>query len=261
MENAIEIVKIGGGIIEDSMLMDEFLDNFSSIANQKILIHGGGKGANEMLTKLGISPKMQDGRRITDAETLEVVVQLYAGLFNKKIVAALQTKGNHAIGLSGADGHLIESKLRDKSNFDFGFVGDPLENGVNTELLSLLLDNNYTPVCCAISMDKEGQLLNTNADTIASVIATSLAKTKEVSLTYCFDKIGVLKDINDDNSLIKSINYKEYKILLKSGIINDGMKPKLDNAFMVIKNGVTSVRLCHANNINNLIGTLIKSSV
>ena len=253
----LKIIKIGGGIIDNPAELTEFLKAFSAIEGPKVLVHGGGKGASKMLEQLGIEPKMIEGRRITDQPTLDVVTGLYAGNLNKNIVAQLQQFGTNAVGLSGADGNVIQGVKRPVKTIDYGFVGDITLQGINTSFLQLLIDNGFTPVLCAITHNGEAQLLNTNADTIASTVAEALAKDNEVQLNFCFDKIGVLRDVNDDSTLIPTINKELYKELKAEGVIFEGMIPKLDNAFRVIENGVKEVTLVHANNINSDIKTIL----
>ena len=253
----LKIIKIGGGIIDNPTELKDFLHTFSKIEGPKVLIHGGGKGASKMLQKLGIEPKMIEGRRITDQATLEVVTGLYAGNLNKQIVAQLQQFGTNAVGLSGADGNVIKGIKRPVKTIDYGFVGDITLDGINVEFLQLLIDNGYTPVLCAITHNGEAQLLNTNADTIASTVAEALAIKNDVQLNFCFDKIGVLRDINDDSTLIPEITKEVYKNLKTEGVIFEGMIPKLDNAFRVIENGVKQVTLVHAKNINSEIKTIL----
>ncbi|MBF0598135.1 acetylglutamate kinase [Faecalibacter rhinopitheci] len=253
----LKIIKIGGGIIDNPDELNSFLKTFSAIESPKILIHGGGKGASKMLQKLGIEPNMIEGRRVTDQATLDVVTGLYAGNINKMIVSILQQNGTNAVGLSGADGNVIKGIKRPIKTVDFGFVGDINLEGINIDFLQLLIDNGYTPVMCAITHDGNAQLLNTNADTIASTIAEALAQKNEVELNFCFDKIGVLRDVNDDSTLIPIINKELYQELKEKGIIFEGMIPKLDNSFRVIENGVKNVCLVHANNINTDIKTVL----
>jgi acetylglutamate kinase len=245
------IVKIGGNIIDHPAKLESFLSDFSKVEGKKVLIHGGGKLATELAEKLGIVQQMVDGRRITDAETLKITAMVYAGLINKQIVASLQAKGVNAVGLSGADGNAIKAVKRKVTTIDYGFVGDMLDNSVNTDFLSNLLENNFAPVFSAITHNGEGQLLNTNADTIASVLATALAKKYDVQLNYCFEKKGVLKNVDDDNSVIETITQANYKQLLNEGIISKGMIPKLDNAFDAIQKGVKSVVIAHADDLIN----------
>lgn len=253
----LKIYKIGGGIIDNQDELSSFLQLFSQEKSPKLLVHGGGKGASKLLQQLGIEPKMVDGRRITDQATLNVVTGLYAGNINKSIVAQLQKLNINALGLSGADANCITAKKRPIHTIDFGFVGDLDENSVDAPRLQSFLDMNLTPVLCAITHDKKGQLYNTNADTIASQVAIALSKFYEVELNFCFDKIGVLRDIHDDSSLISSINKKEYQQLKEDKIIFEGMIPKLDNAFEVIASGVKQVNLVHALNIHTPTKTVL----
>jgi acetylglutamate kinase len=247
------IIKIGGKVIDDPENLEKFLLDFTKIKNHKILVHGGGKIASELAKRLGISQALVNGRRITDAETLKVTTMVFAGLVNKQIVALLQEKGVNALGLSGADGNAITSAKRNVIDIDYGFVGDVNISGVNITLISSLLSSEITPVFSAIIHDGKGQLLNTNADTIASVLAVALSKEYEVQLNYCFEKKGVLKDIDDENSVISSITKTKYKQLLAEGVISKGMIPKLDNAFEAIQNGVKSVMIAHSNELVNTI--------
>ena len=266
------IIKIGGNIIDDEKQLSSFLNDFASISDNKILVHGGGKIATEMSKQLGIEAKMVDGRRITDADTLKVVQMVYGGLINKNIVAKLQAKNCNAIGLTGADANIILAKKRAVSPplegaggraVDFGFVGD-IEK-VNSEKLSAILNSGFSPVIAPLTHDGKGQILNTNADTMASAISVAMAKTAEVNLIYCFEKSGVLKNVDDENSVIEKMNFKEYEKLKSEGIISKGMIPKLDNAFDAIKQGVKSVVICHAKDLMNVTrnkkaGTTLLSS-
>lgn len=256
------IIKIGGNIIDDEKQLSSFLNDFASIAENKILIHGGGKIATEMSKQLGIEAKMVDGRRITDADTLKVVQMVYGGLINKNIVAQLQSKNCNAIGLTGADANLILATKRAVSppvegvggGIDFGFVGDIKK--VNADKLSTLLSSGFSPVIAPLTHDGKGQILNTNADTMASAIAVAMAKTAEVNLIYCFEKSGVLKNVDDENSVIEKMNVSDYEKYKAKGVISKGMIPKLDNAFDAIKQGVKSVIICHAKDLNkNGVGT------
>lgn len=237
----LSIVKIGGNIIEDNNSLFTFLDYFSNLEGKKILVHGGGKKATHIASKLGIDSKMINGRRITDAETLDVITMVYGGLVNKNIVAKLQVLGMDAIGLTGADVNSILSDIRPKKEIDFGYVGDIKE--INNQSINKLIEAEFTPVYCAITHDGKGQLLNTNADTVASKIASGMSNDYETSIYYCFELNGVLKDINDKNSVIKKLNLNLYHNLLTEGIISDGMIPKLHNCFDALKNGVTKVYL------------------
>ncbi|WP_186756997.1 acetylglutamate kinase [Echinicola salinicaeni] len=243
----ISIVKIGGNVIDDPEKLEEFLSLFARLEGKKILVHGGGVMASKFGESLGIKPKMVDGRRITDAETLDVVTMVYAGLINKKIVAQLQGLRQNALGFTGADGNLIRSSKRPIGKIDYGFVGDVKE--VDTELLNLLLEKDIVPVVSAITHDRKGNLLNTNADTIASEIATSMAKKHMVRLYFCFNKAGVLIDENNDDSVVPRINEEIYEELKKDNVIHSGMIPKLDNAFAALQKGVSNVWLGKAENL------------
>jgi acetylglutamate kinase len=246
------IIKIGGNVIDNSENLYRFLKDFTGLKGYKILVHGGGKVATELLKELGIEVKMVDGRRITDIETLRVVTMVYAGLINKNIVAQLQRFGTNAIGLTGADGDFIRTRKRPVKAIDYGFVGDMDEKSIHTENIKKLLDAGFTPAFCAITHDGEGQLLNTNADTIASALAVSLSKLYDTTLIYCFEKQGVLKDITDENSLIAEIDPDYYEELKEKQIIHSGMLPKLDNAFTAIGCGVKQVIIGHAENLGLL---------
>jgi acetylglutamate kinase len=237
----LSIIKIGGNIIEDENSLNAFLKLFSNLEGKKILVHGGGKRATSVASKLGIESKMVNGRRITDAETLEVITMVYGGLVNKNIVAKLQALDIDAIGLTGADINSIKSEKRPVKEVDFGFVGDVKEIASNS--IDKLMKADFTPVFCAITHDGNGQLLNTNADTIASKIAVGMSEIYETSVYYCFELNGVLKDFNDKNSVVKSINSNSYKELLDAKIITNGMIPKIDNCFDALNNGVSKVHI------------------
>lgn len=245
----ITIVKIGGNVIDDANALSEVLIAFSKIDGAKILVHGGGKEASRLAEKLGLIPQMIDGRRITDAPMLNVVVMTYAGLLNKKIVAQLNSFGSTSIGFSGADGNLILSKKRKKSAIDFGFAGDIVS--VNYQLLKTLLSNGILPVFCAITHDGIGQLLNTNADTIAGEIAIALTPFYDVELCFCFEKNGVLMSSEDDASVIEILNGEKYDYLSKIGAIHSGMIPKLNNCFEALEKGVKKVVIGHHSIIGN----------
>jgi len=240
-DGGINIVKIGGNVIENEDELDAFLGIFAELPEPKILVHGGGKLASEMARNLNIPVKMTQGRRITDAETLDVITMVYGGKVNKNMVAQLQAKGCNAIGLSGADGNTILSIKRPVKEVDFGFVGDVIS--VNSAVITSLLSGGLTPVFCAITHDKNGQLLNTNADTIACELARALTQTYEVTLNYCFEKAGVLRDVSDEQSVIKQINTKKYTELVENGTVSEGMLPKLHNCFYALEGGVECVKL------------------
>ena len=221
------VVKIGGNVIENRVALLDFLKDFAALEGPKILVHGGGKEATQMAKKLGVKVKLIEGRRVTDAQNLNLITMLYAGKLNKTIVAQLQALGCQSLGLSGADGNSILAEKRPAKPIDFGFVGDL--KTVNNSFFDLLLKEGISPVCCALSHDGNGQLLNTNADTIAATVAASLSNHYEVHLLYCFEKNGVLKDLNNDNSIIPSLNESDYKNLKTKGLLHTGMLPKLLN--------------------------------
>ena len=235
----LKIIKIGGNIIDNDNALASFLSEFAKLEGPKLLVHGGGKLATKLAKQMDIPVKMNDGRRITDADTLDIITMVYAGKINKNIIAQLQAGNCNAIGFSGADGNTIVSEKRPIKTVDYGFVGDVKK--VNTDTLELLLKNNITPVFCAISHNKNGQLLNTNADTIASALAIGFASIYNTELYYCFEKNGVLEDVENDDSVIKNINTKTYKTLKTNNIIFEGMLPKLDNCFHAINHQVKKV--------------------
>jgi acetylglutamate kinase len=251
-KNQLHIIKIGGNVIDNSENLYHFLKDFTSLEGDKILVHGGGKVATQLSETLGIEAKLVDGRRITDIETLRVVTMVYGGLINKNIVAQLQRFGTNAIGLTGADGNFIRTKKRPVKTIDYGFVGDIDEKSISPESIGRLLDAGFTPVFCAITHDGEGQLLNTNADTIASALAVALAKIYETTLIYCFEKKGVLQDIDDEDSIIRELNPERYEELKIKQIIHSGMLPKLDNAFTAIACGVKAVIIGHSDELGYL---------
>lgn len=239
--NKLAVVKIGGNVIEEPQALSMFLKDFSQMQGPKILVHGGGKKATAMAQQLGIPVQMVDGRRITDAQNLDIITMLYGGKINKNIVARLQALECNAMGLSGADANAIQAIKRPIGTIDYGFVGDVTE--VNTSFFQLLIDHGVTPVCCAITHDRKGQLLNTNADTIAATVAVALSKHFQVSLWYCFEKQGVLENIEDDHSVIENINPKKYALLKATHAIHSGMIPKMDNCFEALKKGVSKVKI------------------
>lgn len=250
MGSVLHIIKIGGNVIDDEEQLAVFLEKFAALQGKKILVHGGGKIATRLASDLGVEVKMLEGRRITDEKMLDVVTMVYAGLTNKKIVALLQKYDCDALGLSGADGNVIKAVKRPVKNIDYGFVGDVLFDSVNTLNLKKFLEAGFTPVFSAITHNGAGQLLNTNADTIASALAVSLSKIYETRLIYCFEKNGVLRDVSDENSVIKNINPIEYARLKTGGMIFEGMVPKLDNAFEAIAKGVKNVYIGNALNLH-----------
>lgn len=249
---ALSIIKIGGNVIDNSEKLYNLLTAFVDLPGHKILVHGGGKMATKLAQDIGLEAKMINGRRVTSIETLRIVTMVYAGLINKNLVAQLQNKQCNAIGLSGADGDLIKAKKRPIQNVknsetgeneevDFGYVGDLDAQSVNTKNLILLLENGFIPVFSAITHDGESQLLNTNADTIASALAVGLSKNYQTSLIYCFEKKGVLLDLDNEQSVINEINPTVFKTLQTQNSIHSGMLPKLQNAFEAINSGVKQV--------------------
>lgn len=254
---SLSIVKIGGNIVDNPNALESFLNDFHKLEGRKLMIHGGGVMASKMSNQLGIDTKMFNGRRITDEETLKVVTMVYAGWINKNIVASLQKRGCNAIGLSGADANSIPSTRRSPIPVDFGYVGDPDPNKANYTFISQLLEENITPVFCAITHDENGALLNTNADTVAYTVAAACAKIYETTLYYCFEKEGVLKNIDDPLSLIHTMTRKEYEVHKQSGIIADGMIPKMDNSFKAVADGVSKVVIMHAKNLLSGKGTIL----
>lgn len=257
----ISIIKIGGNVIDFPEKLDEFLVLFSKFPGNKILVHGGGVMASRFGESMGVMPEMVDGRRITDKDTLDIVTMVYAGLINKNLVAKLQALKVNAIGMTGADGNLIRSIKRPVKGIDYGFVGDIQE--INTSLIDTLLSAGLQPVVNAITHDKKGQLLNTNADSIASALSTSLAAEHQVNLYFCFNKSGVLIDEKNENSIIPLINEDIYAELRKENVIHSGMIPKLDNAFSALEKGVNNVWIGKAENLllaakGKLSGTTIE---
>ncbi|WP_350289944.1 acetylglutamate kinase [uncultured Croceitalea sp.] len=241
MENKLSVIKIGGDIIENETELSKFLTLFSNIDGPKILVHGGGKKANQVLQKMGIEPKMVNGRRITDIASLDVAIMVYGGLTNKKIVAELQSINCNAIGMSGADANAIIAHKRPIKEIDYGFAGDV--DSVSNKTLSSILELGLTPIFCALTHNQKGQLLNTNADTIASELAIGMSADFETTLYYCFELNGVLKNFDDKNSVIKNIDSDAYKTLITEGVIADGMLPKMHNCFHALKKGVKEVRI------------------
>ena len=249
---SLYVVKIGGNVIDNSENLYHFLKDFTALAGYKILVHGGGKAATQLSETLGIETRLVDGRRITDIETLRVVTMVYGGLINKNIVAQLQRFGTNAMGVTGADGDFIRTKRRPVKAIDYGFVGDIDKTSIRPKNINSLMEAGFTPVFSALTHDGEGQLLNTNADTIASALAVAMAEMYETTLIYCFEKKGVLHDVNDDDSIIQEIDPDKYEELKKQQIIHSGMLPKLDNAFTAIACGVKAVVIGHSEDLGNL---------
>ena len=235
----IKVIKIGGNIIDNEDALATFIKDFATISGPKVLVHGGGKLATKLAEQMNIPVQMNEGRRITDADTLDIITMVYAGKINKNIVAQLQANNCNAIGFSGADGNTIISEKRPIKTIDYGFVGDVKK--VNTNALEVLLNNNIIPVFCAITHDENGQLLNTNADTIASELAIGLSSIFNTELYYCFEKNGVLENVENEESVIENINIESYKELKENNIIFEGMLPKLDNCFHAINQNVQKV--------------------
>lgn len=267
MKEKLNIIKVGGGVVEDAASLARLLHQFSLLEGRKVLVHGGGRLATSMAASLGIESRMVGGRRITDARMLQVVTMVYGGLVNKNIVAGLQARGVKAIGLTGADGGIIISHKRPpvrvktddgtEQMVDFGFVGD-VEH-VDGWLLKQFIGNGLVPVVAPLTYDINGQILNTNADTIAASVACALAELYDVTLTFCFEKAGVLRDANDEGSVIPLIDEQLRSRLISEGIISGGMIPKIENAFDAIRRGVKQVVITHADNIDGSCGTTIKA--
>ena len=257
------IIKVGGNVIDNEAFLGSFLADFAAADVKKILVHGGGKIATKIGEKLGIAPNYVNGRRITDAQTIDLVTMAYGGLVNKQIVAKLQALQCNAIGLTGADANSIPAVKRPVKDIDYGFVGDVDGNTSDAKPLMLFLENSLTPVVAPLTHDGNGQLLNTNADTIASSLAVALSAYYEVRLIYCFEKKGVLENVDDDNSVIRLITKDVYDSLKAGNKLFDGILPKIDNAFDAIHAGVKEVLIGDAKDLlqnitNETKGTLIK---
>jgi acetylglutamate kinase len=256
MKQKLTVIKVGGKIVEEDASLHQLLHDFASIEGHKVLVHGGGRSATKIASLLGIESRMVNGRRITDAETLKVVTMVYGGLVNKHIVAGLQARGVNALGLTGADLDVIRSVKRPVEEVDYGFVGDVKK--VNAVLLADLIAKGVVPVMAPLTHDGQGNMLNTNADTIAGETAKALSAYFDVTLVYCFEKKGVLKDEHDDDSVIPQITPAEFKQYVADGIIQGGMIPKLENAFEAINAGVAEVIITLASAIHTGGGTRIK---
>lgn len=255
----MRVVKIGGNVVDNPQALMSFLKDFSQLAGPKILVHGGGKEATRLGEALGIPSVMIDGRRVTDRATLDVVTMVYAGLINKRIVALLQSIGVDAIGLSGADASIIRATRRNPEPIDYGFVGDIDPLDVNDRMLAALTDHGLTPVVCAIMHDGAGTLLNCNADSVASAIATGMSRHGRCSLIYCFEKPGVLADPDDDSSVIERIDSRNFEALKASGAITKGMIPKITNALAATDSGVSEVIIKSSADLLSGGGTIIKT--
>jgi acetylglutamate kinase len=263
MMEQLFVIKIGGNVIDDENNLAAFLQNFSSVKAKKILVHGGGKIATKIGEQLGIQSNYVNGRRITDKAAIDLVTMVYGGLVNKKIVVKLQSLQCDAIGLTGADANIIPAVKRPVKDIDYGFAGDVLKEKIAVKNLEVLLANNFTLVIAPLTHDGEGQMLNTNADTIASSLSVALSNKYNVRLIYCFEKNGVLENVDDDDSVITFINREKYQQLLADKKLSDGILPKIDNAFAAIDSGVKEVLIGNANDLlqnitSNTKGTLIK---
>lgn len=252
----LSIIKVGGKIVEEEESLKQLLEEFGKIKEYKILVHGGGRSATKLAESLGIENKMVDGRRITDAETLKVVTMVYGGLVNKNIVAKLQALNINSLGLTGADMNIIQSVKRPVKEIDYGFVGDVV--AVDSSALANIIHQNIVPVLAPLTHDNQGNLLNTNADTIASETAQAMAKHFEVRLIFCFEKKGVLFDENDDESVIPSLTKEDFTRLIDNKVIKGGMIPKLENAFKAIDKGVKEVIITQSSDIAKSTGTVVR---
>lgn len=256
MKQSLTIVKVGGAIVEDEERLQRLIKDFGNIAGRKILVHGGGRSATQVAAQLGIESHMINGRRVTDADMLRVVTMVYGGLVNKHIVAMAGAAGMAALGLTGADMDVVRAHRRPVGEVDYGFVGDV--ERVDAKRLSLLLDAGITPILAPLTHDGQGSMLNTNADTIASVAAQALASLYDVTLIYCFEKSGVLRVADDDSTVIPRITRADYNQLVADGTISGGMMPKIENALSAIDAGVRQVIITLATAIDGQHGTVIE---
>ena len=258
MKSKLTVVKVGGAVVEDEAQLTQLLKDFSAIEGYKVLVHGGGRKATKMAERLGIETKMVEGRRITDADMLEVVTMVYGGLVNKNLVARLQANGVNALGLTGADANAIRSHKRPlKNGVDYGFVGDV--DQADGEMLGRLIEAGITPIMAPLTHDGEGHILNTNADTIAAETAKALAKLYDVTLIFAFEKKGVLSNPDDDDSMIPVITRTLYNTYKADGTISGGMLPKIENALSAVDAGVSQVIITKADAIDGHHGTIIKA--
>lgn len=255
----VKVIKIGGAVIEEEDKLNAFLKDFHSLSGKKILIHGGGRTATLIAEQMGVTSKWHEGRRITDDQLLEIVIMTYGGLVNKRIVTKLQSLNTNAIGITGSDGNLMTSVIREKKPVDYGWVGDP-EN-VNTAFLQMLLQNDLVPVIAPLTHDGNGLLLNTNADTMTFAISTYLTRLYLVKTVLCFELEGVLEDTKSPSTLIDELDENKFQLLKQNGIVDGGMIPKLENAFKMVKQGVSSVRILHYNKIGLLDTDNLKSTI
>ena len=255
-QSKLTVIKVGGKIVEEAETLQALLNDFATIEGHKVLVHGGGRSATKIAAQLGIETQMVNGRRITDADMLRVVTMVYGGLVNKNIVAGLQARGINAVGLTGADMNVILSDKRLVKDIDYGFVGDVKQ--VDGERLASLIQSGIVPVMAPLTHDGKGNILNTNADTIAGETAKALATYFDVTLVYCFEKKGVLRDEADDDSVISHINRQQFAELVEQGVVQGGMIPKLENAFQAIDAGVKEVIITAADAIDGCQGTKIR---
>ena len=246
------LIKIGGNVIDDPKALNAFLEAFAKLPGNKLLVHGGGKIATQMSTRLGLETKMVNGRRITDLETLQIVTMSYAGWINKQVTTQLRARGINAVGLSGVDGGLLQGVMRNPKPVDYGFVADVNPEDVGVNFLKMLLDQGFVPVISPITNSASGQLLNLNADTMAATLAAALQKEYEVKLVYCFEKPGLLRNPKDDNSLIEKLANAEVEQLKAAGIISGGMLPKIENCLLALDYGVNEVLITSASAIGQL---------
>lgn len=247
----LTLLKIGGNVIDHPQVFTSVLKNFAAWPETKVLVHGGGKLASDLMKKMGLTPRMVEGRRITDRETLDIITMVYAGLINKNTVATLQSFSCNAIGMAGADANLIPAVKRPVKDIDYGFVGDPDPNALHPEILNGLIGMGLTPVIAPVTHDGKGSLLNTNADTIASCVAVALAACYRVHLVFCFEKNGVLSDPDNDDSVIDFLDEPLFQKYKNEGVITAGMIPKLENAFNALRRGVAEVRICSPEGLEN----------
>ncbi len=258
MSDFINVVKIGGNIIDNPDALLSFLKDFASMSGNKILVHGGGKEATRLSESMGLKANMIEGRRVTDRQTLDIVTMVYAGLINKRIVALLQSLGCDAVGLTGADGNVIPAKRRPAEPIDYGFVGDIAPGEIDDRFIRLLLNNGNVPVFCAICHDDQGMLLNCHADSLAGAVAQAVSWIGPTRLTFCFEKAGVMTDLDDESSVIPLVTAESFADLKEKGIVAKGMVPKIQNALKCAENGVGEVRICKAEALTTEGGTIIR---
>lgn len=257
MSAPLKIIKIGGNVIDNPESLGAFVSDFARMEGRKILVHGGGKEATRLSVALDIPTVMIEGRRVTDRDTLDIVTMVYAGLVNKRIVSKLQSCGCDCIGMTGADGNIITAVKRPVNPIDYGYVGDIYPDRINVERLLLLVDAGLTPVICAIMHDGKGNLLNCNADSVAQSVATACAKYVPVELVYCFEKDGVLADVDDPSTVIAEINPETFAELKAQGIIHSGMIPKINNAITALESGVSKVVIKNSTGLLKKCGTTL----